>query len=134
MRFPVGLSARFLLTVSLFMAKPVRAAIPIFDEYLRLQVLSAIFPNMELARILQRAEDSSLRIQNRWRMDFPDALASEQLYRVTGPPLNEQERCAAEDLLNRMTRDTREVRFQTYAWPGSAANQQILAIVQYRFA
>jgi hypothetical protein len=134
MRFPVGLSARFLLTVCLFVAKPICAAIPIFDEYLRLQILASIFPGMELARIFQRVEDSSLRIQNRWRMDFPDALAAEQLYRVTGSPLNEQERCAADDLLNRMTRDTREVRFQIYAWPGSAANQRILAIVQYRFA
>lgn len=87
---------------------------------------------MEVERIVLRTEDSTLRIQNRWRMVFPDALAGEQLYRVTGPPANELERCAAEDMLTRKARDSREVRLQIFHWPGDG-NQQILAIVQYRF-
>lgn len=47
--------------------------------------------------------------------------------------MNGQERCAAEDMLIRKAMDSREVRFQIYPWPGSAANQEILAVVQYRF-
>jgi hypothetical protein len=133
MRFPVGARAGFLLTVGLCVAKPICASIPIFAEDLRLQVLASIFPGMEVERISQRTEDSSLRIQNRWRLVFPDALVAERLYRVTGPPLNQQERCAAEDMLNRKTMDSREVRFQIYPWPGSARDKEILAIVQYRF-
>jgi hypothetical protein len=133
MRFPAGWSTGFLLTVSLFAARPIRAAIPVFDEYLRLQILASIFPGMEAARIFQRTEDSSLRIQDRWRLVFPDALATEQLYRVIGPPADARERCAANDLLNHRTLDSREVRFQIFHWPGSGAANRILAIVQYRF-
>jgi hypothetical protein len=121
------------LTVGLFAAKPICASMPIFAEDLRLQALASIFPGMEVERISQRTEDSSLRIQNRWRLVFPDALVAEQLYRVTGPPLNQQERCAAEDMLNRKTMNSREVRFRVFPWPGSARNKEILAIVQYRF-
>ena len=121
------------MTVGLCAAKPICASIPIFAEELRLQVLASIFPGMEVERISQRTEDSSLRIQNRWRLVFPDALVAEQLYRVTGPPLNEPERCAAQDMLNRKTMDSREARFQIFPWPGSARAKEILAIVQYRF-
>jgi hypothetical protein len=120
------------LTIGLFAAQLAGAAQPIIEEELRLQVLASIFPGMPVAPISQRTEDSSLRIQNRWRLVFPDALAAERLYRVTGPPTNEPERCAAEDMLNRKTRDVREVRFQIFAWPGDVGGR-ILAIVQYRF-
>ena len=123
---------QFLATVGLIAAKPICAAIPIFEESLRREILASIFPGTEVDRIF-RAEDSTLRIQNRWKMIFPDALAGEQLYRVTGPPTNEQERCAAEDMLTRKAMDSREVRLQIFAWPGSAAGKQILAIAQYRF-
>ena len=111
---------RFLVTVGLIAGKPICAAIPIFEESLRREILASVFPEMEVERIWQRTEDSTLRIQNRWRLVFPDALAGEQLYRVTGPPTNEQERCAAEDMLTRKARDSREVRFQIFAWPGSS--------------
>jgi len=123
----------FSVAAPILFTAPARAAIPIFDEYLRLQILASIFPGMETVRIFQRTEDSSLRIQDRWRLVFPDALASEQLYRVTGPPANERERCAANDMIDSRTVDSREVRFQIFHWPGSAAANRILAIVQYRF-
>jgi hypothetical protein len=126
MRLLLGLGAGFLLTVELF------AAQPIVDETLRRQALASIFPGMEVQRTSRRPQDVSLKFSYRWPLVFPDALAGEQFYRVTGPPMNEEERCAAQDMINRKTIDSREVRFQLFPWPGSARGQ-ILAVVQYRF-
>jgi hypothetical protein len=115
----------FLIAASAF------ASDPITGEPVRLKVLSAIFPEMEIERVDRR-------INSAWRLDttpqlaFPDALAFAQAYRVTGAPQDDRERCAAQDLVKRTSSRDRELRFRLYPWPG-AWRGELLAIVQYRF-
>ena len=66
------------------------------------------------------------------RPTYPDAFAQEPVYRVTGPPTNGAERCAAEDLLTRTFSTVREVRLKVFPWPGKP-NTDLLVAVQYKF-
>lgn len=119
------------LVLPLVVATSTFAAGPITDEALRLKVLSAIFPEMEIERIDRRI-DSTIRLDIRPPLAFPDALALAPAYRVTGPPQDDRERCAARDLAGRTTSSARELRFQLFPWPG-AFRGELLAVLQYRF-
>ncbi|SPE30388.1 exported hypothetical protein [Candidatus Sulfopaludibacter sp. SbA3] len=107
------------------------AADPITDETLRFRVLSAIFPDMEIGQV-QRRIDSTLRLGAGPSLLFPDALALAPAYRVTGPPQDERERCAAANLVKRTASGERELRFMVFPWPG-ASRGELLAVLQYRF-
>lgn len=67
---------------------------------------------------------------------FPDALKSDRGYRVIAPLIDRAERCAAsDDISGQVISDTRELRFQTYAWPGAKdPGDEILVVAQYVFA
>ncbi len=97
---------------------------------LRVGVLSAIFPGTQAAS-LGRKKNSALKILDRWNLVFPDALADDAIYAVTGKPAGALERCAAQDLLTHKALEARQVRLQLFQWPGNA--RDLVAIVQYRF-
>jgi hypothetical protein len=66
------------------------------------------------------------------RPSYPDAFASDPVYRVTGRPANEAERCASEDLLKNTFSNVREVRLKLFPWPGRP-NTDLLVAAQYAF-
>lgn len=107
------------------------AAGPVTDETMRLQALSAIFPGAAIEPI-ERRIDSSMRLDLRPPMQFPDALALSPAYRVGGPPQDYREHCAAQDQLKRVETGERELRFQVFPWPG-ALHGELLVALQYRF-
>jgi hypothetical protein len=112
-------------------AGSLHAALPIADEALRLQALAAVFPGMAISAS-QRRIDLTYTLQARTRIRFPDALAPEAIYSVKGPPVDDRERCASEDMVRTRVTDVREVRFRIYPWPASNRDE-LLVIVQYRF-
>jgi hypothetical protein len=122
---------RMRLLLTLLTAATAFGSEPIAGEPLRLKVLAAIFPEMEIERVDRR-------INSAWRLDtnpplaFPDAFAFLPAYRVTGAAQGDRERCTAQDLVKRTSSSDREVRFRLYPWPG-AWRGELLAIVQYRF-
>jgi hypothetical protein len=117
--------------LALFFVSRAPAADPITDEALRLKVLAAIFPDGEIERI-ERRIDSSMRLDTRPPLAFPDALALVPAYHVPGAPQDERERCAAQDQVGRSTSSQRELRLRLFPWPG-ATRGELLAVVQYRF-
>jgi hypothetical protein len=106
---------------------------PLVDEGLRIRILRALFPEMAVSLAPERSIDYTWTTQTRAPLVFPDALASENVYNVGGPPSDDLERCAAQDMLSRHASETREVRFRVFPWPASNRGE-ILAIVQYRFS
>jgi hypothetical protein len=110
------------------------ASEPIGNEGLRLTALRTIFPNAQVAL------EPGRRVDNNWpkkpkkdEMFFPDALAFEPVYRVTGSATNEAERNAAVNLSQPSERSsTREVRVRLFRRPGED-DRGLLAIVQYNF-
>lgn len=108
------------------------AAEPISDERLRMEALHAAFPAFPVALERLRVIDRTWTTQTRVPLVFPDAFAAEKVYIVTGPPQDDRERCAAQDLLSHRDRKAREVRFQVFKWP-AGARDDVLMIVQYRF-
>jgi hypothetical protein len=104
---------------------------PIADENLRLAALHAIFPGMQIA-LMQgvRIDDSWPKNPKAGELYFPDALATENVYRVVGKTTNEIEREASEDVASLAISTTRIVRLQLFRWPGA---QGLLAVLQYRF-
>lgn len=106
---------------------------PLVDEGLRIRILRALFPETAVSLAPGRSIDYTWTTQTRAPLVFPDALASENVYNVTGPPADDLERCAAQDMLSRQARETREVRFRVFQWPASNRGE-ILAVVQYRFS
>jgi hypothetical protein len=109
------------------------AAEPLVDEGLRVRILRAVFPEMAVSLAPQRKIDRTWTTQTRAPLVFPDALASEDVYDVTGPPSDDLERCAAQDLLSRRVAETREARFRVFQWPASNRGE-VLAVVEYRFS
>jgi hypothetical protein len=106
------------------------ATLPVTDEAIRLQTLAAIFPGTMVTVAVDRAIDSSHRSADPRRLvTFPDALAKEKVYRVTGAPANEVERCAAAG----KSTGQREARLRVYAWPPNGKDGVLLAVVQYAF-
>lgn len=105
------------------------AAGPITDETVRLQALDAIFPFMFISLQAGQTIDSTRTLQGQHPLVFPDALAAEKVYLVTGVPTSLIEDCAsAHPLTNDMVR---EVRLQLYPWP--VGEGELLAVLQYRF-
>ncbi len=119
------------LMVFLAFALVTQAAEAITDETLRLKVLSAIFPDVEIEQV-ERRIDSTIFLDLRPRLTFPDALALSPAYRVPGAPVDDREQCAARNELKRSISNEREVRFRLFPWPG-AARGELLVILQYRF-
>src|SRR5436190_11491881 len=103
---------------------------PITDEALRLEALRAVFPGMPVVAV------PGMRVKARerdWKsvIPFPDAMAGEPVYRVTGQPRNEVERCNADRGMKRPS-VVREVALRVYAWPRLSTD--FVAILQYEFA
>jgi hypothetical protein len=97
-------------------------------DTLAAEALAAVFPNLSIRKEPHRAIDDS------WRMDkmlfFPDALAKEHVYIVSGMPTDAIERCAASGVSAQTASRKRELRIKAYLWPGETEN--VLAVVQYR--
>jgi hypothetical protein len=105
------------------------------DEALRLSALRAVFPGMQISLL------DGKRINDSWpeqpneqprpsELDASDALAKENVYRVTGAATNEAEKQAASQLITGKPSSTRLVRFQVFPWPNSKG---LLAVLQYKF-
>ncbi len=102
---------------------------PVADESLRLSALRAIFPGMQISLLEgKRIDDSWPEQPHPSELDAPDALAKENVYRVTGSATNEAERLAASQLITGKSSTTRLVRFQIFH--GSTG---LLAVLQYKF-
>jgi len=97
---------------------------PVTDENLRIGALHAIFPGMQISPA--RGE----RIDDSWPEVSPDALATENVYRVTGNATNAAEKEAANQLITGKPSSTRLLRFQIFRWPDGAG---LLAVLQYKF-
>src|SRR3974377_935917 len=84
---------------------------PITDERLRVDALRAIFPKMGApVRTPKQIDDSWPKQGEPRRIEFPDALAGEPLYRITGAASNEAERCTSENIGTEQFSTIREVR------------------------
>ncbi len=108
---------------------------PIKDESLRMDVLRAVFPGATISLEAGRSIDDSWSPAGHSKeFLFPDALATERVYRVVGPPSGTAERCAASNVVNEtLSSKTREVRFEVFRWPGAADSSSLLAVLQYKF-
>jgi hypothetical protein len=109
-----------------------RAVEPIQNESLRLELLAAIFPGMTVsAGAISIRKTTPLTPGTFPPIDFPDALAGERLYHVTGAPASESEKCAAENILDRTFSRVRELQFKAFALPST---HDAVAVLQYRFS
>jgi hypothetical protein len=115
----------------LFAAFALADTAPLADEALRLSALRAIFPGMQISLL------DGKRINDSWpdqprpsELDASDALAMENVYRVTGAAANEAETQAASQLITGKSSTTRLIRFQIFPWPNSKG---LLAVLQYKF-
>ncbi|MGA2116259.1 MAG: hypothetical protein ABSH56_16080 [Bryobacteraceae bacterium] len=107
---------------------------PITDEALRIAALRTIFAGMQVS------VDRGKKIDDSWPKKpkaggpfFPDALAGEADYRVTGKAMNEVETGASEDIDSGKFSDTRQVRFKLFRWP-KEESAGLLAVLQYKFS
>jgi len=108
---------------------------PIADEPLRVEALKAVFPKTAISIEIGRT------INDSWgpggyskELSFPDALATETVYRVVGPASGRAESCAASDVTDSSRfSDIREVRLRVFPWPASADPNSLLAVIQYNF-
>jgi hypothetical protein len=101
---------------------------PVADEALHVTALRAIFPRAQVS--IEPGRKLNLGGPNKPKpgeLTFPDALADEDVYRVSGKPTNELERTASDDLSN-----TREVRVRLFRWPNESG-AGLLAVLQYDF-
>lgn len=104
---------------------------PIADENLRLGALQAIFPAMRISlNTGKRIDDSWPEIAQPRALNAPDALAGENVYRVTGSPTNEAEKQASSQLVTGKPSSTRLVRFRLFPWTGPTT---FMAVLQYNF-
>jgi hypothetical protein len=87
------------------------AAEPIKNESSRLEILAAIFPGMTVSAGAVSVRKTTPREHGAFPpIDFPDALAGEKFYHVTGEPTTEIEKCAAENMLDSSFSRIREVQ------------------------
>ena len=122
---------RNLLAVFLLAAIARADTPPVGDERLRLTALRAIFPGMQISLLEgKRIDDSWPEQPKPSELDSPDALASQPVYRVTGPATNEAEKQASSQLITGTPSTTRWVRFVVFHWPNSTG---MLAVLQYQF-
>jgi hypothetical protein len=110
------------------------AAKIVADEPNRLAALAAAFPGttVALAPAAEPAPSQSAPARGVAAADlvgFHDVFKDEQSYLVTGPPGDNQERCAAEDVSTRALSKTRHMRFRLYEIGGA----DYVLIVQYKF-
>jgi hypothetical protein len=105
---------------------------PISDKALRLTALRTLFPEMRISLVPGRIDDSWPRKRNEGVMRFPDALASEQIYEVTGAAMNQAEREASENVTDQETFEIRQLRFELFRWP-KERDTGFLAVAQYKF-
>src|SRR6185436_7768326 len=84
---------------------------PITDEALRLEALRAVFPGMPVVAVAGKR----IKVPKVNRETDPDALAGEQIYRVTGQPQDKTEQCAAESVIDLRLASTHEVAIRVYA-------------------
>jgi hypothetical protein len=109
-----------------------RAAEPIQNESLRLEILAAIFPGMTVSDgAIPVRKTTPLKPGTFPPIEFPDALAGERLYRVTGEPASKSEKCAAENMLDSTFSRVRELQFKAFAL---APAHDAVAVLQYRFS
>jgi len=108
---------------------------PITDESLRMNALRAVFPKATISLVVGRSIDNSWSpARHSSEFLFPDALATEKVYRVVGPASAPAERCAASDVLSDSSfSKIREVRFEIFRWPRAADPTSLLAVFQYKF-
>lgn len=106
---------------------------PVSDEALRPATLRAIFPGMPVSL------DRSNRIVDSWpekpnagELYFPDALAGESVYAVTGGAMNEAESEASKNIITGKFSNTRQLRFKLFRWP-KENEIGLLAVLQYDF-
>jgi hypothetical protein len=122
----------FLLSATPLVLYP---AEPIADEMTQSEILKAVFPKTAVQVVVGRSINESWRPKDRRKdLFFPDALAAERVYHVSGPPVGEIERCASENMETETFFQTRELRMRLYPWPGAAdSRSDVLAILQYKF-
>jgi len=117
--------------LALFAAIAMAASVPVADESVRLTALRAIFPGMQIALLEgKRIDDSWSAEPKPSELAAEDALAQENVYRVTGSATNEAEKQAAAQLVTGTPSATRLIRFQIFHWPNSTG---LLAVLQYKF-
>lgn len=104
---------------------------PITDEALRLEALRAVFPGMPVVAVPGKRVKTE-KVDRNSDIQFPNALAGEQLYQATGKARNEVEHCASEDMLKQTFSSVREVAFRVYPWPRSTTD--FAAVLQYDFS
>ena len=104
---------------------------PVADENMRMTALQAIFPGMQISVMQGKHIDDSWPEDPRpAELNSPDALAKENIYRVTGKPTNEAEKRASDQLITHQPSTTRLLRFQIFRWPTTSG---LLAVLQYKF-
>jgi hypothetical protein len=129
-RFSVNCVAAALLCVT---AMGNDSGQPVSDEALRLAALRAIFPGMSVSLDRsKRIDDSWPEKPNTGELYFPDALAGESVYEVTGGAMNEAESEASKNIITGKSFNTRQVRFKLFRWPNEN-DSGLLAILQYDF-
>lgn len=103
----------------------------ITDESVRLRVLEAIFPKMHITATPTRSIDASSQFAGNRAVWFDDAFKHEAVYRVTGPPQSEIDRCVASDLLSEKYSHVREIRAQVFTWPAKPGHYLVAAQYEY---
>lgn len=108
---------------------------PITDESVRMDALRAVFPKTTISLVAGRPIDDSWSPAGHSKeFMFPDALATEKVYRIVGPASGPAEHCAASDVTNDSSfSKIREVRFEVFRWPEAADSSSLLAVFQYKF-
>ena len=118
------------------LACSLNAAESVTAESFRREVLQALFPKAKISVLPDRTIDRSWSPPGHGtEFRFPDALASEMVYRAVGPIADKVERCAAsDDVEGTVISDIRELRFQVFAWPQAKdARSDVLVVLQYEF-
>lgn len=123
------------LACLLLMTGALRAAEPVRSTATHVSVLQVLFPGLAVAPLPGRRIDKSWHTKgDRHPLAFPDALAREPMYAVTGQYIDDAERCASEDMENETFSQQREVRLRLYRWPVQGnAGEYRAAVVQYAF-
>jgi len=125
--FPLTCLA-LILMVAAHAVEPVK---PISDERIRLGALRLIFPEMTIGT--GEPSRTAPPKPKPGEMFFPDAMAGEPVYRVTGNATNEVERCASENLSTRSFSRVRSVQLKLFPWPHENPGG-MLAVLQYGFS
>lgn len=97
------------------------------EDSARLEILQTVFPGMQIVAE-NRAPVPKQRRQD--LLDFPDAMAGQIVYRVTGAASGSAENCASEDAATLRHSQVRKVQIVAYRWPKQPG---VLAVLQYQF-